>query len=275
VSQDILAQDDETCAWSTSEIAGIIEANNLTFKGFPGQSRHHENADKESRRRDAQMQGAIMGSYKVWSEGSRYNVDKSRDVMKHALQLEKMFEPKLLVHMRSLPAVLWSLERLHRDNPEISLLPDEIESLEQRLMYWVDPRALVGRAIFGLYNMVNIMDPKNYMIFQCEAWSVKPKPWFREARQFLGLPEFDHDFKEIHQTATDLDAVMFGMYPHRTKDGKPRPLTPVVVDAWKQDGALCKTQPEAEALMDRVYESSPVAEWSRNKFYGDGMKVLP
>jgi len=58
---------------------------------------------------------------------------------------------------------------------------------------------------------------------------LNPKNELAEIYNFLGEEEFDHDFEEVKNTATDVDALYNYKYPHRGA-GK---ITDMAVGSWK------------------------------------------
>jgi len=265
---DILAQDPDTHTMSESETPQIVAQLATTFSGWPAQGRHQQGQLAEKERRLETVRRAIEGSYSQHEE--KYTVDKSRGFPHIAQQmLEYYARPRWVCAVRDLRGVMGSCEKRYSMNPELYIVPPEIVSVDQRMAYWLAPGNLIGNAILGIRTMMLKDKSKKIPLFlRYEIWSCLPELYLERARAHLELPEFQHDFDSIEQTATDPDSAAMSLYPHRTEDGEPRALKPADVHEWKDH-----IPEEVMAGLFASPEYGPMMGWYQSNFgwNGDGI----
>lgn len=211
-----------------------------TFKGMPAQSRHHLDAEKESARRKKVIRNIIAGTHSQID--AKRVVDKSRGWASLADQMRQYYSAvRMVVLVRDLRSIVGSIEAKHREHPEVELFPAGL-NLVQRCGFWLNRQAdgnrqpgLVGSALNQVQEMLWTAPEHTYQIVQCEEFVRFPKKVMNECRAFLDLPPFEHDPTSVEQTATDLDAIYMGKFPHRTeKPDEPVAIKSKNVKAWKK-----------------------------------------
>jgi sulfotransferase len=123
-------------------------------------------------------------------------------------------DPKVIVMVRDIKAVLASMEKMHRANPERSQQiqdPSNMSGLttESRVQKWLQGPP-VGLALQRLQQMrTQGVDRKCHYV-RFEDLTSRPFVEIQRVYKYLDLPEFTHNFSNVEQITQEDDAV-YGM----------------------------------------------------------------
>ena len=140
--------------------------------------------------------------------------DKARAWMHHIPALRQSFPgSKIVVCIRDLRDVFASIEKQHLKSP----LLDEAQNPQAKTIFgradtMFAPQGLVGSPLDGLYDVIR--RKQNVYWFKYETFVERPKATMKEMYEYLEEEEFEHDFENIENTATDPDAFFLNKYPH-------------------------------------------------------------
>jgi sulfotransferase len=211
--QNILAQNPDFYATPTSGLLELIFGARLNYTNSP-----------EFKAQDAAVMKkaflafgrAGMQAYFGALTDRRYAVDKSRGWGVHFDLLQMIFgeEPKVICLVRDLRQILSSLEKKFRQNPD-KYRPIENHSnlsgtttLKRALLALQNPP--VGLALDRLLEVHQRGWAKKMLFLRFEDLTSHPAAAMQKVYQYLGLPEFKHDFENIAQVTQEDDAV-FGI----------------------------------------------------------------
>jgi len=137
-------------------------------------------------------------------------------------------DPKVIVMVRNIKAVLASMEKIHRANPDRARSvqdPSRMLGLttESRVDQWLNT-APVGLALQRLQQMQLEGTAKKCLIVRFEDLTTHPAEVMGRVYEYLGLPSFRHDFDNVEQITQEDDA-FYGLAPNlHSVRKKVRPL---------------------------------------------------
>lgn len=226
---NILNQNPGFWATSTSPLPGFVNAciaqwsNSLEVKG-----RLQEDREGTEKR----LQRTVRALCEAWHyrEDGKVVFDKSRGWNNTLMALRQAFpESRALIVVRDPRNVFASIEKQHQKNP---LLDEFKTGNDKTIMSRADkmlaPNGLVGACINGVEDMIRRKLP--LMFIKYEQMCKFPSEVLREIYQYLGVDQFDHDFENVINTATDPDGFYNFKYPHEGS-GK---VIPTDENAWTQ-----------------------------------------
>ncbi len=125
-------------------------------------------------------------------------------------------DPKLIVMVRNVKAVLASMEKMHRANSDKAQAvhnPSEMRGLttDSRVSQWLQGPP-VGLALQRLQQMTREDITSKCLIIRYEDLCKNPATETGRVYQYLGLDPFAHDFENVEQVTQEDDAV-YGMTP--------------------------------------------------------------
>jgi sulfotransferase len=138
-------------------------------------------------------------------------VDKSRGWLMQPLLLAQL-DPHaaMIVCVRDPRDVVASIERQHRATALFhSPLTRTLAETTQMLM---EPRGMVGGAIRFIEDLLRRNIPVVWVRY--ETLCASPEATLARLHKAMGVDPFDHDFDNIVNVATDLDAVHYNKFPH-------------------------------------------------------------
>jgi sulfotransferase len=174
--------------------------------------------------------GALAGYY-AGLTGKPLCVDKSRDWFFYYDWL-KMFhsEPKILVCIRDLRAILSSMEKLFLKNPDkMDELDDQMKmnmiSKPKRVLHWLNC-APVGITVTRLLDALERGNTRYFHFVRFEEITTTPEQVMRGVYEYLGEPYFEHNFDQIEQLTHENDSYysLYGRHVIRQK------IAPVPLD---------------------------------------------
>lgn len=269
---NILAQDPNNKVSSTSILPMLTKA---VMVGASGSLEYKAMIDADRDRNERRLMQAIRGLCCGWYADeyeSDDNVifDKSRGWMNHIDLYHRVFPTgRMIALIRDLREVFASTEKQHRNTP---LFCEAVSSIDDRLKDQFSPGGVIGGPLKCIADMVkrnypmmvvkNILEIDDLEVFNCEQrvlvmkyeqFAANPKLAMKIIRKFLRQGEFEHDFENVVNQATDPDGLYLYKYPH-AGEGKVRPPE----QQW--GGFLCKE------LGDQIVQQN---QWFYN-FFGYG-----
>jgi len=145
-----------------------------------------------------------------------YVVDKSRGWGIHFDFLTSIHgEPKVICMVRDLRAVFASMEKNFRKSPEkdsglINWSTGQGTSTEKRVNIWADGPP-VGIALERLKQMMDEGIADKVLFIRFEDLVTNPEEEVERVYNYLELPNFKHDFKNVEQITQEDDSV-YGIY---------------------------------------------------------------
>ena len=120
-------------------------------------------------------------------------------------------DPKVIVMVRDVKAILASMEKIHRKNPEKAQSienPSTMTGLttESRVQQWLQGPP-VGLALQRLQQMRADGTANKCLIVRFEDFTSHPDLVMRKVYEYLSLPDFKHDFNNVQQLTQEDDAV--------------------------------------------------------------------
>ena len=158
-------------------------------------------------------------------------LDKSRGWGVHFDLLQTIFgeEPKIVCLVRDLRAILASMEKKFRQNPEKHRAIENHQQLSGTTTY---KRALlhlqsppVGLALDRLIEVHQRGWDKHILFLRFEDLTTDPQATLKKAYGYFGVPEFQHDFQNVAQVTQEDDTV-FDIPGLHTIRPKVEPLAP-------------------------------------------------
>lgn len=159
----------------------------------------------------------ILKSFKAVTEtwyqnDSRKVFDKSRAWQRGHLALKQVYpESKMIVTIRDLREVAGSIEKQHRKYPLFDAtggvtLRDSLEHL------FAKDVGLITRCLIGIQDLLD--READCLFVRLEDLLRNPEEMMKRIYCYLLEEPFDHNFIEVENTATDLDALYLFKFPH-------------------------------------------------------------
>ncbi len=159
-----------------------------------------------------------------FDERREYVLDKSRAWMFQYEWLEAMFvKPKVVMVIRDIRAILSSMEKQRRKNPHLlngMSNPGQMRHLtiDQRVSDWMSTPPL-GLSLACLSDLMQRNKLKDCHVIRYEDLVKEPQECMGKLYEFLEVPNFEHDFKQIAQTVEEDDTIhgLFGDHQVRSE----------------------------------------------------------
>lgn len=219
---NVLANNPKIGGGETSPLLEYIYGARANFSQTP---------EVKSALTDADMKNSFLEFCKYGMDGYAKKItdkeiylDKSRGWVNYADFLWK-FNPdaKIIVMVRDLRAVVASMEKKWRANPEILDSRDNPQqqdfiTLEQRVNHYLGDAPL-GVAIKRLYNAHQTKSINNMHVVRAEDFTSNPEKTMRSVYEFLGEEYYDLDYSNVKQMTVENDRIAdFGVYgDHKIK----------------------------------------------------------
>jgi len=133
----------------------------------------------------------VFSKHRVWSE-----------YLSHTFAIDP--NSKYLVLLRDLRDIICSFESLAWKYPQVNYKrgndPFYQLCVEERMeTYCTDTTSLLGRALDMLPHVIEVAqkNPNNFFICKYECFNEKPRETLQQIYQWLGEPNFEHDFDNI------------------------------------------------------------------------------
>ena len=159
-----------------------------------------------------------MESYAQTITKKEIYVDKSRGWLHYQPFLKKAIpNPKIIVMVRDLRAIVASFEKKWRDNPLVMDVRDnpqqqEFVTVEQRVNRFMQDAPL-GIAMKRLYNAIETKTINEMLVIRAEDLTSNPKKTMERVYEYIEEPYFDLDYSKIQQVTVENDRIAdFGIY---------------------------------------------------------------
>lgn len=238
---NILNQNPEFYASSTSYVSRHLHSLKLGFSTYPEAISDLAHDREEAERRTiGGYQGFVDGVYGQYDK--RVIFDKSRGWSLQSVFMQSAFPgSKMLVCVRNLLDVAASIERQHRRTGLFDGNPSPTQQTHMARMnqaFLLDPQkgSLVGTPLIGIQDLMRTR-AKDVKFVRYETLAAHPEEEMKNIYAFLGEKWFEHDFDNVENVATDLDAQYLHKFPHEGH-GKVTPSTIEWSDWVAQDVAI-------------------------------------
>ena len=226
---NILNQNPEFYAGSTSplpEICGMFVRTVSESAEIKSALAH------DSERTTKRLQDMLSAMIFEWyGDIDKIVFDKSRGWTFNSLLLKNLFQNiKMIVVVRDLRSIFGSIEKQHRKNPIFDPAQGPIQkTIENRADTMMSPDGMIGQCVVGIEDVFS-RTPETVYVLQYEAFTVDPATKIKELYNFLELPHFEHDYKNVENTAEDADSIYLNKYPHEGSGE----VTAADRDEWKK-----------------------------------------
>ena len=156
--------------------------------------------------------------------------DKSRGWIYYYDWLKQFYpNPKIIVCVRDIRAVVASMEKMHRKNAHLHDAQDNpatmnFVTIDQRVAHWLSAPP-VGLALNRLLDAFQKGNAKNFFFVVYERFMQNPQAVMDDLYRFIEEDPFEHDFSAIAQTVTENDSI-HGVYGDHVIRPKLAPLQP-------------------------------------------------
>jgi hypothetical protein len=159
---------------------------------------------------EAKLTRSALAFCNTWNHTDKIVFNKSRGWAGNVLALRALYpDAKIIVTVRDLREVFASFERQHQKYPLLSL---GANSILERANNMFNEKGMIGSCLSGLQDILQRKQEVFY--FKYEDFVKDPVQMMNRLYCYLGLPEFEHDFETIVNTATDPDHLYLNKYPH-------------------------------------------------------------
>ena len=219
---NILNQNPLFKASSTSCLAQSVRSLSNLWSNSP-EVKSDLIGDKEGT--EARLVRSARAMVEAWYGDSDAEVifDKGRLWNHSPMVLKQLFpEAHQFVCIRDLREILASIEKQHAKNPMLDEAQNPLElTTFNRADRLFSPQGIVGSQIIGVEDLMRRKLP-NVHIIQYETLVQNPKLVIDSIYTVLGADAYEHDFSNVEKTATDVDGLYLGKFPHEgTGEVKP------------------------------------------------------
>lgn len=224
--QNVLAQNPDIYATPTSGLCDVLlNVRNLFFNGTEFKAQEEE-----------LMKAGCRGFYKESLFGffnnitnKKYVIDKSRGWSVSYDFIDHFYpEPKIIIMVRDLRAVVSSLEKKFRENPH---LENHLQNWSEMKGTTVDKRVdmflkespplCVTTDI--LYDIIIRKISKKCLFIKFEEFTINPEKEIKKIYDYLQIPYYQHDFENVQQTVFEND-VFYRPFGDHIIRGKIKPV---------------------------------------------------
>lgn len=189
---------------------------------------------REPERTEIRMKSAMHALVKDWyslDDGAEIVFDKSRGWGHSCLLLKHLFpEAKIITMVRDPRAVFGSVEKQHRKNPILDHATNAQEKeIYNRADQMMSKDGIIGGPITGVMDLSR-RKLDGTLFIQFENLVKNPGHVMRQLYIDLDEEPFEHDFEDVKNTATDVDALYLNKFPHEGS-GKVQGPDP---DEWRE-----------------------------------------
>lgn len=205
--QNILAQNPQFHCTPTSGVLELLFAARSNFTNLPEFKLQGDLTQQWLNF----CRGALEGFYSGMPHKTSV-IDKSRGWMYYYEWLNAFYpNPKIICCVRDARAIVTSMEKLHRKNMHLSDPADDpanmkMVSVESRVNHWLNS-APVGLGFARLRDAVSKGNAAKFFFIQYDELTSAPERVFKSLYEYLGEPNFTHDFNKIEQLVAENDAV--------------------------------------------------------------------
>lgn len=181
--------------------------------------------DKSRTKAQTQLGRAIEGLVQGWNSVYEKEVifDKSRGWIHNFLMMQSIYpEIKMIVMIRDLRSVFASIEKQNRKTALFCDAQNPVDkTINARASKMFSAQGIIGGPIVGIRDMIQ-RKPQGVIFLQYESLAENPSDVMKTLYETLGEEYFEHDFKNVKNTAQDPDGLYLHKYPHKG-DGEVKP----------------------------------------------------
>lgn len=206
--QNILAQNPDIYATPTSGVLDILlQARNSYTNSAEFKAQKTELMDKGF---ISMCNGALFGFFNGVTD-KKYVVDKCRGWTGVYPFLTKIYpNPKVIVMVRDLRGIVASIEKKFRENGH---LDTHIQhwgdlkgtTLDKRVDMYLSSIPPLHLPLDIIYDSIVTKTFKNNLYIKYEDLTSNPGPEIEKIYKYLGIPQFNHNFKNVEQTTEEND----------------------------------------------------------------------
>jgi sulfotransferase len=217
-------------------------------------------------------EGAVMGYYSKLTDRP-VCVDKSRDWFYYYDWLRTFYpDPKILICIRDLRAVISSMEKLYLKYPDYLDSGDDQYKMQmitksKRVLYWLNTPP-VGLTLSRLVDAIERENTRYFHFVRFEDITTDPERIMRGVYEYLGEPYFDHDFSNVEQRTHEND-VFYLPYGRHIIRRKVEPICEDYIDILGQD--LCDNIRAGNEAFYRAFY--PENEINMHDHDGNGQQI--
>lgn len=217
---NLLLQNQQIFATSTSSLLELCLQLRDNWNSFEGHKNNPENQDKWK-----VIQSVVENYHKTEKP---VIFDKNRAWTNNIEFIEKVlgYEAKVVCCVRNLEDILSSFEKLFRKNRAEGEIHSEfknakMKTLEGRCEVWASDEGVLGRPYTNLKDAFDRGLSSKIKILPYEFFTNNPEQSMREIYNWIEMPYFAHDFKNIKQVIFEDDlGYGWGNDLHKIKEGK-------------------------------------------------------
>ena len=220
--QNIIGQNPDFYVTPTSGVLELIFAARHNYTNSP-EFKAQDHTIMENGFRGFCSEG-VHGFYNAITD-KPYVLDKSRG-WGYYQDFIKFFagdDIKIICMIRDPRAIISSMEKQHRKNPQLANEIVDDKSLqgittEQRIDVWVRSQP-VGLAFDRLRQIISQGNANNMLFVKYEDLTANPKHELKRIYDYLKLPEFNHNYDHVEQITKEDDEIygIYGDHNIRTK----------------------------------------------------------
>jgi sulfotransferase len=209
--QNILAQNPRVYCSPTSGVVGALGMARMQYQDhetFKAQDR-----ELVGKAQKGFMRGALLGHYEAITDRP-VCVDKSRIWLLYHEWLASFWpNPKVVVCIRDIRAILSSMEKLYRKSRERGPGPNEnlgpgmlnMIGVTNRVGTWMNSNP-VGLGVSALIDAMQKGTLRHCHVVRYEDLTRQPRQTMVKVYEYLGLPYHEHDFNDVEQVTREDDA---------------------------------------------------------------------
>lgn len=208
-----------------SPTSGLFHVAKPILTGWDKIAEFKSNADNDNKR--GLLRGAFVGYYNKYDRP--FVLDKSRAWPSEIESLEYIFEekPKVILFVRDVRDILCSWEKMYRRDKKLGkptpgedLNPAAFLTMEKRMEFWSTAESPLGSSFNIILDALKRGHKENMYFFEYEKWTSNPEHEFTLLYEWLELPDFKHDFKNIKQVLFEKDEYYGYAELHTIKEGE-------------------------------------------------------
>ena len=219
--QNILAQNPNIYPTPTSPVADYVNVLREVFTNNPNVLAQNEQQMTAAFKNMCRL--GIKGYFEALTD-RKYVIDKSRawtgnyDFLKFVIDEE----PKIICMVRDLRDVFASNEKNFRKNPHKSRANyglGDANTLPKRIDVWASSQNFTGSAIEFLNDSIITGVDQKMLFVKYENLCLYPEAVMKRIYEYLGIPEFAHNFDSVEQFTQEDDKMhgIFGQHTIRQK----------------------------------------------------------
>jgi sulfotransferase len=173
------------------------------------------------------LRAVFKGYYKQYNKD--IVIDKCRAWPSEIESLEYIFgiKPKVILFVRDVRDILSSWEKMYRRDkrngkptPGENEFPGMFITVEKRMEFWSTTESPLGSAFNVMKDALHRGLSEYMYFFEYEKWTSEPEKEFNLLYEWLEIPPFKHDFKNIKQVLFEKDEYYGYQELHNIKEGE-------------------------------------------------------